>query len=138
MLEDLTKLPLCQLRQMWAEAWEKEPHSRIGRTMLEKSLEFKLKEQRGNGFTADQKTRLAELIKKYKRDPSKLEASTSLKPGTRLVRLHEGKKHSVLIKSDGFEYDGKTYTSLSKIANNITGKNWNGWVFFGLKKAHKQ
>ena len=55
------------------------------------------------------------------------------KPGTRLVRMHEGRKHSVLVKAEGFEYQGRVYSSLSKIANEITGKHWNGWVFFGLK-----
>ncbi|MDB5490804.1 MAG: hypothetical protein JWO78_653, partial [Micavibrio sp.] len=29
------------------------------------------------------------------------------------------------------------YNSLSKIAGEITDKNWNGWLFFGLKKAQK-
>lgn len=49
--------------------------------------------------------------------------------------MHEGRKHSVLVKAEGFEYQGQIYSSLSKIANDITGKRWNGWVFFGLKKV---
>ncbi|NCC53795.1 MAG: DUF2924 domain-containing protein [Spartobacteria bacterium] len=51
----------------------------------------------------------------------------------RLVRMHEGKKHSVLVLADGFEYGGQVYSSLTKITNDITGKRWNGWVFFGLR-----
>ena len=75
------------------------------------------------------------IVKEYKRNPTRFdERSGPLKPGTRLVRMHKGKKHSVLVKTDGFEYAGQTYSSLSKIANDITGKRWNGWVFFGLKK----
>ena len=42
--KDLNTLPLEELRRRWAEAWGKEPHVRIGRTMLIKSLEHKLRE----------------------------------------------------------------------------------------------
>ncbi len=132
---NLKLLSLNELRQMWAQAWGKEPHARIGRTMLEKSLEYKSRENEGNELPLEQQTKLVELVKKYKHSSSEFEKRTTLKPGTRLVRLHEGKKHTVLVKVDGYEYAGKIYTSLSKIANDITGKNWNGWVFFGLKKV---
>ena len=133
MQKNLTKLPLAELRQMWTDEWGIKPHARIGRSMLEKSLEYKAKER--SSLTAEQGTRLSELIRKYKRNPSTFETDTTLKTGTRLVRSHGGKKHTVLVKADGFEYAGKNYASLSKIANEITGKNWNGWVFFGLKKV---
>jgi hypothetical protein len=34
-----------------------------------------------------------------------------------------------------YEYQGRPYQSLSAIARAITGTRWNGWVFFGLRKA---
>ncbi len=120
---------------MWARAWGREPHARIGRTMLEKSLEYKTREREGRGLAPEQWARLGQLVREYKRNPACFDGNGPLKPGTRLVRMHNGKKHSVLVKTDGFEYGGQTYSSLSKIANNITGKRWNGWVFFGLKKV---
>lgn len=129
------KLPLNELRQMWARAWGREPHARIGRTMLEKSLEYKTREREGCSLTPEQQARLEQLGKQYKRNPACFDGNNLLKPGTRLVRMHEGKKHSVLVKVEGFEYQGRTYSSLSKIANDITGKRWNGWLFFGLKKV---
>ena len=134
MPENLPKLPLNELRQMWARAWGREPHARIGRNMLEKSLEYKTREREGRGRTLEQQARLEQLVKQYKRNPACFDGNGPLKPGTRLVRMHNGKKHSVLVKADGFEFGGQTYSSLSKIANDITGKRWNGWVFFGLKK----
>jgi len=134
MLDNLKSLPLNELRQHWANAWGKTPHARIGRRMLERSLEYKTYELNRSLVRKDD-TRLSDLIREYKRNPSRFEIDTTLKPGTRLVRAYGGKKHSVLVKPVGFEYASKTYTSLSKIANDITGKNWNGWVFFGLKKV---
>lgn len=135
MLKELQHLPLEELRQRWTTAWGKEPHKRIGRTMLERSLVYKTRQQQGRGLTPEQQVQLGKLMKEYKRNPARFdERSDSLKPGTKLIRTHNGKKHSVLVKATGFEYEGQTYGSLSKIANDITGKRWNGWVFFGIKK----
>ena len=57
----------------------------------------------------------------------------TIKPGTRLVRTWKGQRHSVMVKENGFDYQGRAFTSLSEIAATITGTRWNGWVFFGLK-----
>jgi hypothetical protein len=35
----------------------------------------------------------------------------------------------------GFEYRGKRYKSLSAIARSITGTQWSGPLFFGLKRS---
>lgn len=116
---------------MWAEAWAKVPDERLGRTMLEKSLEFKLQKT----LTTDKQDRLDQLVKTYKRNPKCFdERCNALKPGTQIIRSWKGKKHNVLVKSDGFDYQGRLYASLSQIANNITGSRWNGPAFFGLKK----
>lgn len=57
-----------------------------------------------------------------------------IKAGTKLIREYQGKKHEVTALEKGFEYQGKTYKSLSAIANEITGTRWNGKIFFGVKK----
>ena len=62
-------------------------------------------------------------------------ASRRIKPGTRLVRAWGGETHTVTVLADGaFEWNGSRYRSLSAIARAITGTNWNGHTFFGLKK----
>ncbi len=50
----------------------------------------------------------------------------------RLVREWRGRTHTVVVTEKGFEYSGKTYLSLSKIAEIITGAHWSGPRFFGL------
>jgi hypothetical protein len=40
----------------------------------------------------------------------------------------------VLVKEDGFEYEGKRYRSLTMIAGRITGAHWSGPRFFGLTR----
>jgi hypothetical protein len=54
--------------------------------------------------------------------------------GTLLTREFKGKVHVVKVLEDGFEYDGRPYKSLSKIATEITGTRWNGFVFFNLDR----
>jgi len=50
--------------------------------------------------------------------------------GTVLRRVFDGREYEVKILDEGFEYDGKRYHSLSKIAGAITGTSWNGYLFF--------
>jgi hypothetical protein len=54
------------------------------------------------------------------------------KPGTRLVRQWRGRTFHVTVTDDGFVYDDRNYTSLSQIAQAITGTKWSGPRFFGL------
>jgi len=56
----------------------------------------------------------------------------TLSPGTRLVRDWNGRRHCVDVGDKGFIFDGKTYRSLSAIAEKITGAHWSGPRFFGL------
>jgi hypothetical protein len=59
-------------------------------------------------------------------------AVSALYPGIRLLREWQGRTHHVVVVSDGYEYDGKVWRSLSAIARAITGTRWSGPKFFGL------
>jgi hypothetical protein len=58
-----------------------------------------------------------------------------LKPGTLLAREHHGVLHRVMVVDGGYAWNGATYRSLSEVARAITGTNWNGPRFFGLRDA---
>ena len=62
------------------------------------------------------------------------ETPFKLKPGTRLMREWNGTMYSVLVAADGFEFGSKNWRSLSMIARHITGAQWSGPRFFGLKR----
>ncbi len=51
--------------------------------------------------------------------------------GSELTRQYKGKQIVVRVLTDGFEYDGRHYRSLSAIARKVTGTRWNGFLFFG-------
>jgi hypothetical protein len=57
----------------------------------------------------------------------------SLKCGTLLAREYAGTMHRVVIVPGGFLGNETTYSSLSEVAHAITGTNWNGPRFFGLR-----
>jgi hypothetical protein len=56
----------------------------------------------------------------------------ALRPGTLLVREWHGKLERVMVLEEGFAWNGKNFSSLSKIAKAMTGTSWNGHRFFGL------
>jgi hypothetical protein len=56
------------------------------------------------------------------------------KAGTLLTREFKGKVHVVTVLADGFEYEGRQYKSLSRIATEIAGTRWNGFAFFALDR----
>jgi hypothetical protein len=57
-----------------------------------------------------------------------------LKTGTTLVRQWRGRAHTVLVRENGFGYEGQHYRSLTVIAEKITGAHWSGPRFFGLTR----
>jgi hypothetical protein len=56
-----------------------------------------------------------------------------VRPGTILSREWNGRMQRVAVLADGFAWKGKTYPSLSKVAQAMTGTRWNGPKFFGLR-----
>src|SRR5260370_15756767 len=55
-----------------------------------------------------------------------------LKPGTVLVRDYQGQRHTVTVVSNGFDWQGATYPSLSAIARAITSTPRSGSWFLPL------
>ena len=42
-----------------------------------------------------------------------------------------------MILEEGFAWNGQTFGSLSQIAKAMTGTNWNGHRFFGLRQGER-
>ncbi len=60
---------------------------------------------------------------------------TQLRAGALLTREWNGKLERVIVLDKGFAWNGETYGSLSQVAKAMTGTNWNGHRFFGLRTA---
>lgn len=55
-------------------------------------------------------------------------------PGSVITRHYKGRTLEVKVLADGFQYDGRSYKSLSAVAKTITGSHANGYHFFRLIK----
>ena len=53
-------------------------------------------------------------------------------PGQLIERTYKGQTLRVLVLTDGFEYEGERYKSLTAVARAITGSHCNGFLFFKL------
>ena len=54
--------------------------------------------------------------------------------GTVITKTYHGQTIEVKVLEIGFEYQGKTYKSISRVAMEIVKRPISGYVFFGLSK----
>jgi len=129
-IEALRSLGTAELRHEWQRVW-REPPPRLGHDLLRRGIAWKLQEQAYGGLprgAARELERLARLVERGR--PLGLERVA--KSGTRLVRQWRGRTFHVAVMDDGYLFDDRRYTSLSQIAQVITGTKWSGPRFFGL------
>ena len=55
-------------------------------------------------------------------------------PGSIITKNYRGNTIEVKVLEIGFEYQGKTYKSISRVAMEIVKRPISGYVFFGLSK----
>jgi hypothetical protein len=55
-------------------------------------------------------------------------------PGTILTKTYKGRTLTVLVRQSDFEFNGEIYSTLSAIANAVTGSHVNGFTFFKLNR----
>jgi hypothetical protein len=132
-LAGLPSMTPAQLRALWRECWRR-PAPEIGPDLLRRGIAWKL-QSRVHGDLPNGVGRGIHLYaERLRRSEAMGARSPSLKAGSRLVREWGGKTHHVIVLDDGFEYEGRRYSSLTQVALAITGVHWSGPVFFGVKK----
>src|ERR1700747_3541888 len=130
----LKSMPVTALKGRWRELFDTEPPP-YNRRFLESRLAYRIQELAYGGLKPETVERLAALAEEVGGKSAKRARSPHDRPiaGTRLIREWQSIEHSVTVRDDGYEYQGRPYRSLSAIARLITGTRWNGWTFFGLK-----
>jgi hypothetical protein len=131
----LNGLSAQQLRDEWRPLYRGQP-PRLSRDLLIRTIAYRIQELAYGGLSKATERKLAALTKELRVKGSVVVTpDLSLKPGARLVREWRGRTHTVVVTDDGFEYAGKVFPSLTKIAHAITGAHWSGPRFFGLIRA---
>jgi hypothetical protein len=144
-VDDLLKILPTMGRQAlckrWHKVFKKPAPEGVRKELLVRVLSYRIQEQAYGGLSTQSRRRLDEMAAAMSSgDPkSAISNMVSAKPGTQLIRSWKGKTHTVTIEESGYQYEGHHYRSLSEIARHITGTQWSGPLFFGLKsrKAKK-
>lgn len=124
-----------ELRELWRELYGSEPPP-FNHRFLATRLAYRIQELAYGGLRPATVARLDALAEELN-DNAALKPRPADRPivGTRLVREWQGVDHHVTVRTDGFEYQGRRYKSLSAVARAITGTRWNGPLFFGLRRS---
>jgi hypothetical protein len=120
------------LRLGWRKLHRSGPPLGLSRDLMIRALANELQECAQGDPSAALRRRLQTMARELEKGASSFDPSTVPKTGTILVRQWRGHTHTVLVREDGFEYEGQHYRSLTVIAERITGAHWSGPRFFGL------
>jgi hypothetical protein len=138
-LKQLGTMPISALRIRYRELFRSDPPPAFGPDLLRRSIARQIQERAYGGLSRETQKLLDQLIRSIAAGKTgRLEAPQRIKPGSELVRIWNGEPHKVTVMAKGFAYQGEVFTSLSEIANRITGTRWNGPKFFGLRTTTKE
>jgi hypothetical protein len=133
-IASLADLPWVDLKGLWVRLFGSEP-AISHRRYLERRIAHRLQERAlnedpaGKALLKRNRERIEVLIKVHSHGA----AEVLTRPGTELVRVFRGTEYVVRVLDQGVEWNGQHYTSLTAVAQAITGMRWSGPVFFGLK-----
>src|SRR5437016_14315724 len=125
-LTALKTAPAAALKARWRELFDTQPPP-YNRRFLESRLAYRIQELAFGGLKPETVERLAALAERLEGKATRRTRSHHDRPitGTRLIREWQGVEHSVTVRDDGYEYQGRPYKTLSAIARLIAGTRWN-------------
>ena len=135
----LNDLSRPELLGLWHQHYRSAPFKGARNTTLIRGISYSEQAKLHGGLKASTKRKLLKIAKELNSVPASQPVRTGkppppkTQPGTQLVREWNGKTYTVLCTDQGFVMNGVTYNSLSAIAKAITGTNWSGPRFFGVR-----
>jgi Protein of unknown function (DUF2924) len=120
-----------EARALWRNTFKREVPKALTRDLLVRTLCWHIQE---GAFSGHDRTTL-QILASYAKGRPDTQRVRRLKPGTEIVREYQGERHTVVVTAEGFRWRDGDYSSLTAIAQTITGINWNGPRFFGLRMA---
>ena len=131
---------LYGLRRQWRAHLGGEPLLHLPRWLLMRVLAYRLQADAFGGLDKSIQRMLhsnkdEDAAAPFDRRSPQSRDGLCLKAGALLVREWNGKLERVMILEEGFAWNGQSFGSLSQIAKAMTGTNWNGHRFFGLRQG---
>ena len=118
--------------QAWRTCFKTREPNKAGTRVLLTCLQVKTQRQGHIAVYNATEAKLLSRLKRHKTGVARLQQKASLPIGSELIRSYRGQTHVVNVTGEGFELEGKPYSSLSRIAHEITGSRRSGPKFFGL------
>jgi hypothetical protein len=156
-IEQIRKLPslnIPTLRRMYSQVFGEQTRS-SNKQFLVRRLAWRIQAQAAGDLSERARHRIAEIAsdkdirvrvpREFLRWDSlhgeKVPTGHSSQPllaiHSTISKIYRGRSHVVTVVAGGFEYEDRIYRSLSAIAREITGTQWNGPRFFGLKESRR-
>ena len=136
-LESIMAMSAEELSRAWRNSVGRPAPANLPKSLLSKMLVYRFQANQ-HGDLGKEALRLIDSIANDlsagKAPNIKPPSERRLKPGTVMMREHRGVMHRVMVMEEGYAWQGKTFMSLSSAAKAITGTNWNGQRFFGVKE----
>ena len=137
---NLEGLDLNGLRRQWRAHLGGQAPAHIPRWLLMRVLAYRLQSDAFGGLEKSIQRMLRsekddDAAAPFDRRAPQTREGVGLKAGAQLVREWKGRLERVMILEEGFVWNGQTFGSLSQIAKAMTGTNWNGHRFFGLRQG---
>lgn len=133
-IQQFSKVPRETLQRRWTELYGTTCPAQMSRTLLVRALAYRLQEKVLGGLDSKTRRQLDRVAGDLAMGRPVSRAGPKIKPGTRLLRDWHGATHEVIVLDKGVRYRNKTWPSLSAVARQITGAQWSGPRFFGLKE----
>ena len=127
-LEDMS---MEELKGVWTVYCTTPPPIYNKRSLINK-LAYRMQEVEYGGLKQSTIDTLVEYAQGIRKRPKEQQYKPIV--GTILIREYQGTEYRVTVLERGYEFEGHPYKTLSAVAKAITGSNWNGNEFFGLKK----
>ena len=125
-----------ELEMAWRQNLSERVPDHLPASLLARLLAYRLQVEQFGGLSKKARTYLKVIetdIGNGRTPVTPYPNERKYKLGCQIIREHKGIEHRVTVIDGGFQWNGRTFTSLSAVAKTITGTNWNGYRFFGLK-----
>jgi hypothetical protein len=135
----LEALDLNQLRAKWKLLYLIDAPVHLSRDWLRRAVAYRMQEDILGSLKPSTRRLLERIAEDARtRKPFKVVPMRKVGPNTILIREWGGTRNEVTVVENGVMFRGKRYRSLSQVARMITGSQWSGPLFFGLRAPAKE
>jgi hypothetical protein len=130
-IKALSMMELEALRCQWRSLIGSDP-PKVSAALLRLAIAYEMQARLLGGLSPNAEKQLRTY--RVGNASSNITPLRTTRPGMRLVRVWRDVAHVVMVNDAGdIEWNGRTWRSLSEVARVITGTQWSGPRFFGLR-----